>query len=131
MSTTTSSRKARGVKKGVVDRDKALLMTSSVPADKGFHFFTDFYKPTGMFATSVFEFADQLKKVDLRSIEFHVQRNDFSKWLKEVIRDDWLANEFGKLQGMKSTGDKLRSKVVSITEKRCRELSEALKSIGH
>jgi hypothetical protein len=131
MSTATSSRKARGVKKGVVDRDKALLMASSVPADKGFHFFTDFHKPTGMFATSVFEFADQLKKVDLRSIEFHVQRNDFSKWLKEVIRDDWLANEFGKLQDMKSSGDKLRGKVVSVTEKRCRELSEALKSIGH
>lgn len=131
MSAISSSRKARSVKKGVIDRDKALLITSSVPVEKGFHFFTDLRKPTGAFATSIFEFADQLKKVDLKSIEFHVQRNDFSKWLKEVIRDDWLGNEFGRLQEMKLTGDRLRSKVVDMTEKRCRELAEALKSLGH
>jgi hypothetical protein len=125
------SRKAKVAKKTVLDRDKALLITSSVPVEKGFHFFTEIRKPTGMFATSIFEFVDELKKVDLKSLEFHTQRNDFSKWLREVVRDDWLAKEFEKFQTLELTGDTLRARAVEITEKRCKELAEVLKGLGH
>jgi hypothetical protein len=131
LSSISLSRKPKKAKKDVVDRDKALLITSSVPVEKAFHFFTDLRKPLGIFATSIFEFADELKKVDLKSLEFHMQRNDFSKWLREVIRDDWLANEFDGLQGLKLSGEKLRGRVAETTEKRCKELAEMLKSLGH
>jgi hypothetical protein len=126
----SSSRKPRTTKKSAVDRDKALLITSSVPVEKGFHFFTDIRNPVGIFATSIFEFADELKKVDLKSLEFHTQRNDFSKWLREVVRDDWLAKEFEKLEVLKLTGDKLRARAVEITEKRCKEMAEVLKGLS-
>jgi hypothetical protein len=131
LSSISLSRKPKRAKKDVVDRDKALLITSSVPVEKAFHFFTDLRKPVGIFATSIFEFADELKKVDLKSLEFHMQRNDFSKWLREVIRDDWLANEFERLQALKLSGEKLRGRVAETTEKRCKELAEMLKSLGH
>jgi len=131
LSSISLSRKPKRAKKEVVDRDKALLITSSVPVEKAFHFFTDLRKPLGMFATSIFEFADELKKVDVKSLEFHMQRNDFSRWLKEVIRDDWLASEFERLQGLKLTGEKLRARVADATEKRCKELAEILKGLGH
>gem|GEM_PF-1976185 len=124
-----STRRQREGKKTAVDRDRALLITSSVPVEKSFHFFTDVRKPVGMFATSIFEFADQLKNVDARSIEFHIQRNDFTKWLREVVRDDWLAAQFEKLQQLKLTGEKLRAKVVEVTDGRCRELTAALSGI--
>jgi Asp-tRNA(Asn)/Glu-tRNA(Gln) amidotransferase C subunit len=90
----------------------------------------DIKKPLGTFATSIFEFADQLKKVDLKSLEFHNQRNDFAKWLREVIRDDWLAAEFEKLQTLKLSGERLRAKAVEVTDKRCKELAAALKSLS-
>lgn len=125
------SRKAKKVKKDIVDRDKALLITSSVPVEKAFHFFRELGKPLGVFATSIFEFSDELKKVDLKSLEFHMERNDFSKWLKEVVRDDWLANEFERLQSLKLTSEKLRAKVADTTEKRCKELAETLKGLSH
>ena len=131
LSSISLSRKAKKAKKDVVDRDKALLITSSVPVEKAFHFFSDLRKPLGIFATSIFEFADELKKVDLKSLEFHMQRNDFSKWLREVVRDDWLASEFERLQGFKLSGEKLRARVAYITEKRCKELAEILKGLGH
>lgn len=131
MSSISLSRKPKRAKKDIVDRDKALLITSSVPVEKAFHFFTDLRKPVGIFATSIFEFADELKKVDLKSLEFHMQRNDFSKWLREVVRDDWLANEFEGLQGLKLSGEKLRARVADTTEKRCKELAEMLKGLGH
>jgi hypothetical protein len=114
----------------MVDRDKALVMTSSVPVEKGFHFFAEIKKPLGIFATSIFEFCDELKKVDLASLEFHLKRNDFARWLRDVIGDDTLANEFDKLQRVEVAGEKLRSKLVEVTEKRCKELAEALKGVG-
>jgi len=122
-------RKPQTTKKRGVDRDQALLITSSVPVEKGFHFYTDIRKPIGMFATSIFEFADQLKNVDIKSLEFHNQRSDFAKWLREVIRDDWLATEFEKLQTVKLSGEKLRARAVEVTDKRCKELTAALSSL--
>jgi hypothetical protein len=128
MSTVSVSRKSRGGRKGAVDRDKALLITSSVPVEKGFRFFTDLQKPTGSFATSIFNFADELKKVDLKSLEFHLGRNDFSRWLKDVIRDDSLANDIEKLKSL--SGEKLREKLVDVVDRRCKELAEALKGLA-
>jgi hypothetical protein len=100
-----------------------------VPTEKGFHFFTDLQKQTGIYATSIFDFLEQLKKVDLKSLEFHLKRNDFQKWLREVIRDDWLADEFEKLKTLDLSADKLRKRLVEITEERCKQLSDALKHL--
>lgn len=106
-----------------------MLITSSVPGEKGFHFFTNVEKPTGMFATSIFDFLEQLKKVDVKSLEFHLKRNDFQKWLREVIRDDWLAEEFEKLKALDLSADRLRIRLVEITDERCKQLSDALKHL--
>jgi hypothetical protein len=130
MSTITPPRARRRTKTPPVERDKALLITSSVPVEKGFHFFTDLQKPTGMFATSIFDFAEQLKKVDLKSLEFHTKRDDFSKWLKDVIKDDRLSGEFEKLRSLGLEGEKLRTRLVGIVDKRCKELASALKSLA-
>ena len=130
MSTMSPPRTSRRAKTPLVDRDKALLITSSVPVEKGFHFFTDLQKPTGMFATSIFDFAEQLKKVDLKSLEFHTKRGDFSKWLKDVIKDDTLSGEFEKLRSLGLAGEKLRTRLVGLVDTRCKELASALKSLA-
>jgi len=129
MSRNSQTLRRGKAKKPSVDRDKALLITSSVPGEKGFHFFTNVEKPTGMFATSIFDFLEQLKKVDVKSLEFHLKRNDFQKWLREVIRDDWLAEEFEKLKALDLSADRLRIRLVEITEERCKQLSDALKHL--
>jgi hypothetical protein len=129
MSTLTASRKSRKTKEPALDRDKALLITSSVPSEKGFHFFTGLHMPTGVFATSIFDFLDALKKVDVKSLEFHLKRNDFANWLRQVIRDDSLASEFERLRDAALTGEKMRDRLVQVTEKRCKELADALKSL--
>jgi hypothetical protein len=116
--------------KAPVDRDEALLITSSVPVEKGFRFFTDLHKPTGAFATSIFDFAEQLKKVDSKSLEFHVKRGDFSKWLKDVVKDNALSGEFEKLDSLGLKGEKLRTRLVGLVDKRCKELAKALKNLA-
>lgn len=83
--------------------------------------------PTGTYACSIFDFADELKKIDSSSLEFHLKRNDFANWLKDVIHDDWLANEFESLQQQPLAGEKLQGKMAALAENRCKELVNILK----
>jgi Asp-tRNA(Asn)/Glu-tRNA(Gln) amidotransferase C subunit len=118
------SRKGRRAKKNTQDPQ---VISLSVPEEKRFQFFTDLNKPTGIYATSIYDFLDTLKKVDLESLEFHVERNDFSRWLREVVGDNSLADDFEKQHALDMSGEKIRSNLVEITEKRCKEMSNALK----
>jgi hypothetical protein len=111
-----------------LDRESALRIASSVPSEKGFHFFTEIGSNTGTIATSIFDFTDQLKKVDLKSLEFHARRNDFSRWLEEVIQDDMLASEFEKTQARGLMGEKLRDRLANLAAKRSKELTSVLKN---
>ena len=123
----------RGIKRTKaqpLDRDKALLITSSVPVEKGFRFFTDIHRPTGTFATSIFDFAEQLKKIELKSLEFHMKRGDFSKWLSDVIKDEALSHEFEQLRSLGLAGEKLRTRIVVLVDRRCKELATALKTLA-
>jgi hypothetical protein len=71
------------------------------------------------------DFLDQLKKVDLKSIQFHSDRNDFSRWLKEVVNDDILAHDFDGFHAAELSGEEVQTRPVELTEKRCGELAEA------
>lgn len=64
---------------------------NSVLFEKGFHFFTDSMDHTGITATSLCEFEEKLKIVNARSVEYHFRRQDFQKWLNNIIGDVELA----------------------------------------
>lgn len=112
-------------KKGAPSTNDASVIQFSVPMEKGFHFFNGFSQPTGVYATSMIDFLDQLKKVDLKSVQFHSDRNDFSRWLREVVNDSSLAGDFDGLHAVELSGEDVRSRLVELTEKRCRELADA------
>jgi hypothetical protein len=46
---------------------------------------------TGQVATSLEDFVDMLRTVDLKSVEFHMERQDFEKWVRIVFGDEELA----------------------------------------
>jgi alpha-amylase len=76
----------------------AALALRTLPPEKAFHFHSD-YGYTGYSAFSLDEFAEQLEVVPADSISYHLRRDDFSRWLSEVIGDSRLAQEVqGKTQ---------------------------------
>jgi len=100
-------------------RHKYILRT--VPAEKGFTFFYEFSRPTGLTARSLYEFYSILKNIDVESIKFHMTRGDFEQWLLQVIGDDELAHEISKLS--KTKNEKLlRMSLLEKVKKRIREL---------
>jgi len=55
--------------------------------ENAFYFFTSIGNYTGENATSLEEFVNKVREVNLKSLEFHLYRGDFEKWVAEVLED--------------------------------------------
>lgn len=64
-----------------------------LPREKAFYFFTSIGNYTGKSAASLKEFVDKLDEVNVKSLEFHLYRGDFERWIAEVLEDKELAEE--------------------------------------
>lgn len=97
----------------------------SVPREKAFYFFTSLGNYTGMSAVSLKEFMDKVSDVDIKSLEFHLQRGDFQKWVEEVLQDNDLAWEIKRLQRFNLTGNALRNQLGLVVARRYKRLTDS------
>ncbi len=97
-----------------------------LPSGMGFTFSYDFARSSDLTVHSLNEFISALKKVDVSSIMFHMERNDFERWLRYVVGDDELADLIARITASKKKigGEALRKKVLAATEKRIRQLKK-------
>ncbi|MDH5754277.1 MAG: DUF5752 family protein [Candidatus Bathyarchaeota archaeon] len=102
-----------------VDSFKVLRKLSREDA---FYFFTSIGNYTGRFARCLEEFLSVIKDVDVKSLEFHLKRGDFGKWIRLSIGDGELAERVGKLRDVGLKGDDLRRRLYNVVSERCREL---------
>jgi len=98
----------------------------TVPREKAFYFFTSIGNYTGESAASLKEFVDKINDVNLKSLEFHLYRGDFEKWLSEVLEDKELAEEIRRLQKTSVTGDALRHQLIGTVSKHYHNLLNRL-----
>ena len=70
---------------------------------------------TGFIAHNMEMFVDMLKKVDQRSVDYHLGEgyNDFAAWIRDVFRDEELASEVAGMQWWDP-----RSKLISTIQER-------------
>jgi hypothetical protein len=92
-----------------------------VSSDRAFYFYADLGRPIGVIATSLKEFGSLLKTVEAASLEFHLKRGDFEKWV-QMLGDGDLANSLGKLREGGLAGEKLRVELVRVVQTRVRQL---------
>ncbi|MEM3439589.1 MAG: DUF5752 family protein [Candidatus Bathyarchaeia archaeon] len=96
-------------------------LLSDVPADKAFYFNTDVGVYTGRCALNLASFCEILRDVDVKSIEFHMGRVDFEKWI-DFLGDSALSREIAKLRGRGLRGEMLRAELVAAVSKRLEKL---------
>lgn len=84
---------------------------ASLPREKAFYFFTSIGNYTGLSASSLKEFMEKINDVNVKSLEFHLGRGDFEKWVNEVLQDGELASELRKLQRSNMSGADLRNQL--------------------
>lgn len=93
-----------------------------VPKEKAFYFFTSIGNYTGESACSLKEFMEKINAVNVKSLEFHLQRGDFEKWVNEVLEDAVLAEGIARLRKKNLTGDNLRHQLYTLIWKHYRQL---------
>ena len=103
--------------------DSASKASRNVPREKAFYFFTSVGNYTGMSAASLKEFMDRVNDVNAKSLEFHLQRGDFEKWVEDVLQDKDLALEIKRLQRFNLMGDALRNQLRAIVSRRYTRLA--------
>lgn len=71
--------------------------------------------PTGYVANNIEEFLEILKKVDQRSIYYHLKENfnNFAQWIRYVFNDEELANEIEKIDRCDKKSRKKLIKAIS------------------
>ena len=94
--------------------------------NEAFYFFTSIGNYTGECATSLEDFIKKIKTVSVKSIEFHLYREDFEKWVAETLEDKELAQEIETLRKQNMTEELLREKLSAIVSKRYEQLRRIL-----
>ncbi|MDH4221830.1 MAG: DUF5752 family protein [Candidatus Bathyarchaeota archaeon] len=97
-----------------------------LPRNVAFYFFTSTGNYTGECAMSLGDFVGKIKELDIKSIEFHLYREDFEKWVTETLEDKELAQEIEKLRKQNLSGESLRQKLHAVVSKRHEQLQRML-----
>ena len=113
----------------VTDEGKvALKELIQVPQGSEFFFNIAVGQYAGLSAKTLKEFLEILGKVDARSLQFHVSRGDFEKWIVGVFSDTELANAFIKTRELKMSGETLRKELQRVTVARYCKFEKLLAS---
>jgi hypothetical protein len=104
-----------------ISESKIVKILSTVPHDKGFHFFIDLSHSTGEIATSLDTFAQILERINVDSVKFHFQRNDFQNWIQTTVGDGVLAERLNHISGELPVED-LRNELIETVKKRISQL---------
>jgi len=104
---------------GLTDKGKnALKISLQVPEDKAFRFYVGVDEPLGLSARSIEEFYTAIKEVSVDSLDFHLYRGDFERWVEEVLQDEDLADEVDEVEGYGLNGEDLRKALLRIIDER-------------
>jgi predicted transcriptional regulator len=102
---------------GLTEKGRTVLkMFTPVSSELCFLFYVEVDKPMGFAANSMEEFYRFIKQVIVESLEFHLYRGDFEKWLKDVFKDSELAEAFGALKTEELKGEDLRKALVKAID---------------
>lgn len=94
-----------------------------VPREKAFYFFTSIGNYTGASASSLKEFMEKVNAVNVKSLEFHMYRGDFDKWVSDVLQDGELSADIRRLQRLNLMGEPLRNQLFLTVSRRLRRLA--------
>ena len=106
-----------------MDKKLALNILSSLPLEKAFHFHIGVNQYLDVYANNLKDFYDKIQKIDLKSIEFHVPREDFERWVRD-LGDPELSKRMGLIRGKGLSGENLRKEVYEIVRSRYEELAK-------
>ncbi|MEM3626792.1 MAG: DUF5752 family protein [Candidatus Bathyarchaeia archaeon] len=77
---------------------------------------------TGTMVWSLRGFLEAIRKVDIKSIEFHNSNGDFEKWAEKSLGDYVLAKHLKNVRISRLTGEALRESLIKVVSERIEKL---------
>jgi len=105
-----------------INPESASKILRRVPPQKAFFFFTGIGQYTGELAQNLEDFYNKIDKVPLKSLDFHLRRGDFEKWIRETLGDAYLADRINRINKPTQT-EKLRATLKGIVKRRLNQLT--------
>ncbi len=98
---------------GITEKGKTILQASTpIPKSAAFHFYTAIGQPTVFSAESLKDFYEIVKRIAAESLEFHLYREDFENWIKNVFEDATLADQLTHLRTSQLKGEDIRQRIL-------------------
>jgi hypothetical protein len=110
----------------VIDVNTGILRT--VSDTEAFYFCRGLGNFSGKKANSLEDFLGKIQIVDFESLEFHVGRGDFEKWIASTIGYPNLVADLQLVKSEKLTGEALRNRLFSLVSTRIMDLASAPKA---
>ena len=82
-----------------------------------FYFFTDIGQYTGTHAMSLMDFYTKLRRLDTKSIDFHMNRGDFQNWIRDIGGFTSLVRDLDRLMKRGLDGEYLRSRFIILLQR--------------
>jgi DNA-binding transcriptional ArsR family regulator len=108
-------KEALGIPK--ISKETAVAILARRSDEKAFHFYACIGNPLDCYAHDLQEFCNNILKVSVDSVEFHVNHGDFQAWFAG-LGDLELARETALLKEKKIVGEELRKKMREIVDDR-------------
>jgi hypothetical protein len=77
-------------------------------------------------AASLWEFREALEQVPQKSLQYHLQREDFERWLKKTLHDEELTRRISKIRRRNLSNSALRQALLEVVTDRYEELDNLL-----
>jgi len=106
---------------------QARKILRTVPHIEAFYFFTDIGDYTGQYALSLDNFCNKINNIELKSVLFHFDRQDFEKWIRGTLGDPILADTISKIKNSVDRED-FRTEIRQIVAQRLSQLKKLLAS---
>jgi len=109
-----------------INEEKASEILAYLPLEKSFHFYVDVGKSLNIHAASLQDFCEKILKIDVGSVEFHINRGDFEAWFMG-LGDIELARKALLIKEQKIFGEEMRKRLYEIVKSRYEELAKIRK----
>jgi len=107
--------------------DLATKILGELLPEQSFYFYNGVGSPSGEIARSLGEFINKIKIIDIGSLEFHMFRGDFDKWVM-MLGDETLSQQIANLKLAKLNDENLRNRLLKVLRLRQGSLSKIVKS---
>jgi mannose-1-phosphate guanylyltransferase / phosphomannomutase len=104
-------------KKPASKREETPEYRRSLPQEKSFHFWVP-GRYLGKRAQSLKEFVDTLHYVEIESVEYHMEREDFANWIEYELENEILASKIRTLKSKGRNGEDLRNEIIKLMQYR-------------